>query len=558
MEARQRLLRDWLTRIRTGQILLPRFQRHEAWGSNEVANFLTSIIRQLPVGSLLVLGVSGEKLPFISREMIGAPKVGATVNELLLDGQQRLTALWRSLNDDYPDKSYLIKTNTQVGDIKPEVVAISRWFRKDRKFPLWVDNPIECWNRKYIPLKLLNTDNETEFSAWADIASENDIALARNIEHLISPFRGNLASFNLPFLYLPSNTPPETAIDVFINLNTTFVRLSAFDIIVAQLEAATGEPLHDLVSSLNSSVPEINSYTEPSNLVLAVSALLQDKIPNQRGYQSLDLEQFVEDWLKIVKGMKGLVEFFNGENIIDGPRLPTESVLAPLIALWSEISQTPDVIGNIRILLRKYMWRSFFTERYDRAVPTAILQDYRALKKVINGDAREDEIPCFNETEYPLPHKELLMQSRWPKYRDRLGRAILLLSIRGGSEDIADGSKISRQNITTREYHHVYPVAWIDDNCPDQEAYRALNCILITWRTNRIISAKEPVKYLLERSKASVLGKGEIRRRLITHFIDYDLLENNDYEAYLEKRATKCIPAIKSLCDGISWVPLKT
>jgi hypothetical protein len=30
MEARQRLVKDWLTKVRTRQILLPRFQRYEA------------------------------------------------------------------------------------------------------------------------------------------------------------------------------------------------------------------------------------------------------------------------------------------------------------------------------------------------------------------------------------------------------------------------------------------------------------------------------------------------------------------------------------------------
>ncbi len=59
-----------------------------------------------------------------------------------------------------------------------------------------------------------------------------------------------MASFNIPFLYLPSETPNDVAIEVFIKLNTTFVRLTPFDIIVAQLEVATGESLHDLVSSL--------------------------------------------------------------------------------------------------------------------------------------------------------------------------------------------------------------------------------------------------------------------------------------------------------------------
>lgn len=81
-------------------------------------------------------------------------------------------------------------------------------------------------------------------------------------------------------MYLPSNVPKEIATEVFVKLNTTLVRLTAFDIVVAQLEATAGEPLHDLVASLYSSVPEITDYIEPSNLVLSVSALLQDKPPN--------------------------------------------------------------------------------------------------------------------------------------------------------------------------------------------------------------------------------------------------------------------------------------
>lgn len=107
MDARNRSIKDWLTKIRTNQIMLPRFQRFEAWGPNLVTDLLTNIIRELPLGSTLVLGV-GDKMPFISREIVSAPKEGDRTNELLLDGQQRITAIWRSLNDTYPDKTYLI------------------------------------------------------------------------------------------------------------------------------------------------------------------------------------------------------------------------------------------------------------------------------------------------------------------------------------------------------------------------------------------------------------------------------------------------------------------
>jgi hypothetical protein len=552
MEARQRLVKDWLTKVRTRQILLPRFQRYEAWSSNMVADFLTSIVRGLPVGSTLVLGVGGEVLPFISREMVGAPKEGEKVTELLLDGQQRLTALWRSLTDDYPDKTYFVNI---ADEKKLEVMAISRWERDKRKFPLWVDQPRECWEKQLIPLKLLNPDDEITYQKWADIASNGDPVLARKIEHVITPLRSRIASFNLPFLYLPSETPKDVAIEVFVKLNTTFVRLTAFDIIVAQLEAAAGEPLHDLVASLNSSVPEITYYTEPSNLVLSVDALLQDKPPNQRGYLSLDLKKFVVDWPKIVKGTKECVQFLGSERVIDKDRLPIESVLAPLIALWAEAPETPNERGNTRILLRKYLWRAFFTERYDRAVPTAILQDYRMLKKVIAGEAKETEVPCFDESEYPLPNKEEIIQSRWPTYKDRLARALLLLTIRGGAEDIKDGAPLSVGNIQQRHYHHLFPIGWLREKDPNANPDCALNCILINRRTNLEILAKEPVKYLLETCEASELGENEIRRRLGTHFIDFDLLVQGDYNKFLDERSKTCESAIKSLCSGTTWKP---
>jgi hypothetical protein len=554
MQAMDRPVKDWLTRVRTRQILLPRFQRYEVWGPDIAAEFLTSVIRDLPVGSTLVLGVGGEEPPFISHEIVGAPKEGEKVTELLLDGQQRLTALWRALTDDYPNKTYLVNITDEKN---PEVMAISRWERIGRKFPLWVDQPRECWERRLIPIKLLNPDDQTTYQTWADSASSGDPVLARKVERVITPLREQVAHFNLPYLYLPSGTPKDVAIDVFVKLNTTLVRLTTFDIIVAQLEAVTGEPLHDLVASLNSSVPEITHYTEPSNLVLSVDALLQDKPPNQRGYLSVDLKKFVDDWPKIVKGTKECVQFLEDERVIDRERLPIESVLAPLIALWVEAPETPDERGNTRILLRKYLWRAFFTERYDRAVPTAVLQDYRILRKVIAGEAEETEVPCFDKDEYPLPNEEEMIQSRWPRYKDRLARALLLLTIRGGAEDIKDGAPLSIGNIQQRHYHHLFPIAWLKEKDPDADPNRALNCILINQRTNSEISAKEPVKYLLETCAASDLGEGEIRRRLGTHFVEFDLLAQGDYGKFSKERAKACESAIKSLCNGTVWKTLK-
>ena len=55
-------------------------------------SLLTSVIRDLPAGLVLVLGV-GSKVPFVCKPLQTNPTESEKVNELLLDGRQRLTAL---------------------------------------------------------------------------------------------------------------------------------------------------------------------------------------------------------------------------------------------------------------------------------------------------------------------------------------------------------------------------------------------------------------------------------------------------------------------------------
>lgn len=81
----------------------------------------------------------------------------------------------------------------------------------------------------------------------------------------------------------------------------------------------------------------------------------------------------------------------------------------------------------------------------------------------------------------------------------------------------------------------------------------ALNCALITWRTNRVISAKPPLEYLSERALAAPLGEEQIRDRLTTHGIDFDDLAAEDFEAFLDNRAMLVRSAFERLADGAGW-----
>jgi len=567
VEARNRLLPDWFTQIRTGQIKLPRFQRYESWSHSNITNLLESVVQGLPAGAALVLRV-GDHEKFISREVVGAPTVAAQPTEHLLDGQQRLTALWRSLHDNYEDRTYFVYFENGGEDTRPRIYGQPRWKTQDgRMRPAWADAPKGINDRGYIPLRLLRPDETGQnVRAWCRAATAEPEGSER-LEDRINELRQRVLTYNIPFLELPATTPKDVALDVFINMNTSYVRLTSFDIIVAQFEEATGESLHDLVTQLNERVPVLALYMEPSDLVLEVAALREDKPPTQVSYQQLGLERLFNEWQQVIGGVAQAVEFLEEEHVYDAERLPTVAVIRVLAALSEHIPTSPDKLGNARSLLRKYLWRASLTARYEAAAATASFQDFRGLRDALGG--LDTPIPLFDEARYPVPTGDSLLNARWPKGRDTLARGILNVTIRAGADDIADGTPASRGQLAKREYHHLFPASLLerDGQLTSREIYRALNCALISWRTNRTIAAKPPIAYLRERIDGADLGMEEIARRLATHYVPfgelnaggYDKLGDptrrgdqlrTDYEAFLRARADLLLPAISALCDG--------
>ena len=504
---------DWFARIRTGQVRLPRFQRFEAWGSREVADLLQTVIDELPAGAVLVLEI-GDASPFDHRPLVGAPEPTERITELLLDGQQRLTALWRTLTEDYPDRSFFVDTREidadEDGRRDFRVAPQARWYRNGVRYPVWCDDPKQVLSRDQIPLGLLNPDNEHGYSKWITEATGGDMEQMLALQKLVLDLRQRVARFNLPYLALQVGSSEAVVLNVFVKMNTRSVPLTAFDIIVARVEGETGESLHDLVASLDGQVPGLSRYIAPADLVLPAAALLQDRRPTQRELVFLDFKRLFEDWRLVIRGAEHLVAFLEQERIYDAARLPTEVVLAPLVALWANASDRPDELGATRTLMRRYLWRAFVTNRYEFAAATASFQDFRGLLPAVeSGGAVE---PTAEILTLPLPEIEEIQIASWPKKRDRLARAILAVSFLGGANDIADGSQLTPDNAPHREYHHLFPVAYLRNLGVDEAAASvALNCALITWRTNRTISAKAPLAYLTDRAAGAPQGEDQVQ-----------------------------------------------
>jgi hypothetical protein len=569
MHAQDRFLHNWFERIRSRQITLPRFQRHVAWGHSEVSGLLTSVLRGLPSGAALLLEV-GDREQFISRSMVDAPEQGERVTEQLLDGQQRLTALWRSLNDTYPDRTYLIgfDPDEHNGNEQPMAVGQARWTRNGVKYPLWVDNPSECWTRKLIPIKLLRPDDiAPEIRAWCEAAvGGNGTAKDQLIDNIITPLRTMVREFNLPYLSLPARTPKDVALDVFVKMNTSSVKLSAYDIVVALVEEEAGVSLHDYIEDLSDAVPRAAAYADLPNLVLDVVALKQDRVPSQAGYRGIDFPRMVREWDSVIEGVRGMTRFLEEQSVFDGQRLPTYTAIPVLAALMECLPQAPDRLGQTRLLLRKYFWRAALTGRYEQSSASGALQDFRALRATLQQGVDEAQIPMFNEDLYPVPNAEQLLLADWPKRKSIVGRGLLALQLKCGAEDLADGVPASVHSILGREYHHLFPAALLEEaQTPDRQIFSAMNCALISWRTNRALGRQDPLAYLRARALNGPLGEEDLIRRLKTHLIPFAPLNvafaedapdaraeriRLAYEAFMRSRAEILSRAAQLACQG--------
>ena len=573
MEARSKPIEQWFSMIQQAQILLPRFQRHEAWRPTQIVGLLENVLRKpsLPVGALLILEVGDREL-FRSRTIAGAPERQGKPLMHLLDGQQRMTALWRALTDNYDDLSLFVPLQRtglnpdafETVDDAPAVEAEKRWVKTPKigsalKMPLWANDDVQLFDRGLLPIACLcpGQAGERRLEAFKSAISRAGKDLGPHYARIYD-LRQRVAGYMVPFLSLPVGTGKETALDVFIKMNTSASPLADYDIVVAQLEEALEQSLHDMVADLKREIPALERYGDVEDNVLAVAALLNGLPPLKKTYLNDEFgRQLGAVWPRLRNGFERGLKFLSSEGVLGEKILPSEVAVYLVCALWADVPEHGyDQEGNARTLIRKVLWRACLTDRYGKTATTRAHADYRVLAAIIAGQQVNAPPELFNEVDNPLPEEAQLTTAGWPARKDRLPRALLAVSLRQGAYDFADGAPASHENIRKREYHHIFPVAGFPGGTPDSQIYRALNCALITWRTNRKLSATSPTDYIRQRVEKATLGEPEIKARLTSHLAPFEEVGAGNYQAFLDARARLMRAAIMALCDGAEPTPV--
>ena len=561
-------IETWFTEIMQGQLVLPRFQRHPAWRDDQVGSLFENILRKpsLPIGVLLILDV-GDEQPFRFRPIDGAPEASPRPRMHLLDGQQRMTAIWKALTNGHERARFFIDLSPPEGEHlgdedvipAPETVVVKRISVRDKKgdiYPRWISDPAKVSERNYIPLSLLRPGNEGEKEAeeWVEAASP-DLKSAMKLQGVIAKLRSRVASYSVPYLELDKRTSQDTALDVFINMNTSATPLKAYDIVVAQHEGVTGESLHDRLETLKQDVPGLSRFDKVDDLMLSVAALVMGRPPikktfltNGSGKITGFAEELENRWLSVETAFRRGIDFLQREGIFGSRFVPNDSALQLAIALWGDIPEgSGDKEGNAREIIRNVFWRGCLTDRYGKTSATRSFADFGPLYKAIHHGADPTDAQLFDADEYPVVDIDDLVRAGWPKTKNRIPRSVLALSLRTGGLDFSDGSPASPASFNSREYHHVFPVAALGHERDSDYVNRSLNCAYITWQTNRRIGAKTPSDYIQGQANAANLGEDAVRQRLESHLIPYDALIAGDYKQFLQNRAERVMREINNL-----------
>jgi len=210
---------DLLANIKNGRIGLPDLQRPFVWKDNKVRELLDSMMKGYPIGYVMLWDSPDE---YGDKTTIGSnSKMYKRPDELIIDGQQRLTALLAAMygviikDKDYKERKIRISFN-------PLTREFAVWNQAYEKNPEWIseissvfaadkEHNISKFRKAYI--KAVN-ENRTKNSESKLIEDEEDI-IEENINDLL-----DLERYSLPTLSISSKADEEDVADIFVRVNS--------------------------------------------------------------------------------------------------------------------------------------------------------------------------------------------------------------------------------------------------------------------------------------------------------------------------------------------------
>lgn len=372
--AENRDLNDLLRAVQEGNAVLPEFQRDFDWGDADVRALLATVLIGWPIGSLLLM--EGPPAFFETREVDQAPPKTEPVDDIILDGQQRITSLYQALYDRGPYVYYL-RTNLlgdrEIDDIEEAIVA-SRRDAFESNYP----TARSQMDADIIPMSALRTP--TDFFVWRDSGlagrSDTDAAVARDgLTELYREFLSGLHNYSVPAIMISKRIQPAAIARIFERVNRTGMQLGTFDLMVAKSYSRQFN-LRDEWREARDQYPRLAAFFGDDGLpILNVISLRVHSDVRQKAVLNLSGAAIRDGWRDACVHMDMALAFATTRL---GIWLPDMLPYRAALTVLAGISYDVDIESEGRTIEQWY-WSTVFGRRFDVASNTRSVADYITL-----------------------------------------------------------------------------------------------------------------------------------------------------------------------------------
>lgn len=212
-------LNHLIANIDTGEIALPDLQRPFVWDNGKVRDLFDSLYKGLPIGMLILWKINESNNEF---KPIGLDKK-TTPSKLIIDGQQRLTALYavitgsEIIDKDYKQKQIKISYNPFEEVFEVQNVSIEN-------DPLWISNITDIFKGNlfsFVNGFINNLKEKRPDFEFDEGRVQDNISFLKTLE----------TSYQISAIELASSLDPEEVSEIFVRINTAGKSLNQSDFI---------------------------------------------------------------------------------------------------------------------------------------------------------------------------------------------------------------------------------------------------------------------------------------------------------------------------------------
>jgi len=585
-------LNTLVNNLREGRFVIPDFQREFEWEPWDIRELMRSIFLDYYIGSLLLWKGKQESFDALSCEPIHGYKGVEKPEYIILDGQQRLTAIYYAFvapDMPLPNRSnrafYFINVAKFMAEEYDEAFNYD-W--KTRRLDKLLNNREAQYENHIFPLSVIGAGGWDLYDwvkgyerFWrdrrkqADTSGDSGASEASNHhadnalifgEHL----KGIIEQYQISYIELDRDIAVDKVCDIFTQINSRGKRLDAFDLINALLKPK-GLQLKKMWREAASRLEDVE--TEKMNVyILQVMSILRQGycspkylyflLPGQekpirdpdgtRRKEVLipNVAEFEARWNSAVEALEGAVKVLQNPQeygAISSSFLPYVSILPIFAALRSHIKTIPAVRQlNADRKLRHWYWASVFTNRYSGSVESTSARDFLDLKAWFDDDSAEP--PLIAEFAQRFRNLDLRKET---KRGTSVYNGIFNLLVLQGARDWMTGGVPVQGDL---DDHHIVPASWGKKNLRDALIGSILNRTPLNSDTNRyVIMDRLPNAYLPDLIEQN--GEPKVRAILESHLISptsFNILLRNpfgqsDFEDLIAERQRTIQDAIENL-----------